>query len=427
MSSPHPVAPSTPVNLGRVALVSAVQGFEVLHDHPAAPRYTQGAAAGRVAHWLQAHGVDMTWLDVLPTGSGWCFKLTSSAWAAFTPGFDTLALHTRLGEQRWSQDLETVLSMLAAPVGLVFPSFDELCAHVDVRKNICQAGARTTLAFATETAERPAQFWHYSDETGFVLTPGTHLIDALVAATQPAVSGELFSFSCYRATEYVLLLGMAQTLGTFNPDLLSALENVWQTKAIASGRFHDTFLTEVGSLEHPLPQTYYVPGDRVWFRNPDETSADVVGFEGSWVVYLGKGRFTDFWRPTSSYTLEDKCLEIYFWRHAIRHHANGEAFIDESAVWQQMAQLDAGDIHTQEVRAQILTRMKRYRDGRGIYADGGCIDATREHPQFMCPGTCTIVLPNSAEQSPVTPAARSQTATSAQPTIGIKLSSALPA
>ena len=408
-------------------MAKAVEGFEVLHDSPDAPRYLQRAAAGRIAHWLQAHGVDMTWLDVLPTGSGWCFKLTPSAWAAFTPGFDTLALHARLGEQRWTQELETVLAMLAAPVRQVFPSFDELCAHVDVRKNICQAGARTTLAFATETAERPAQFWHYSDETGFILTPGAHLIEALVAATQPAVSGELFSFSCYRATEYVLLLGMAQTIGTFNPDLLYALENVWQSKAIASGRFHATFLTEVGSLEHPIPKQYYVPGDRVWFRNPDEASADVVGFEGSWVVYLGKGRFTDFWRPASSYTLEDKCLEIYFWRHAIRHHANGEALIDESTVWHMMAELDAGGITALEERARILNRMKRYRDGRGIYAEGGCIDATREHPKYMCPGTCTIVLPNSAQQSPELPAATHQTATSMQPSTGIKPSSALPA
>ena len=50
------------------------------------------------------------------------------------------------------------------------------------------------------------------------------MIDALTMATQPSVSGELFSFSCYRATEYVLLLGMAQTLQSFNPALLSALE-----------------------------------------------------------------------------------------------------------------------------------------------------------------------------------------------------------
>ena len=370
-----------------------VAGFEVMHDQPAGPRYTQRAAAGRIAHWLQAHGIDMEWLEVLPTESGWNFKLSHAAWTQLTPDFDTLSLKARLGKQRWTQELEIVLAMLAAPIHQRFPSFDELCAHVDARKNICQAGAATTLAFATESAERPTQYWTYAEETGFTLKPGAPLIDALVMATQPSVSGELYSFSCYRATEYVLLLGIAQTLRAFNPELLQALQDTWQVKAIASGRFHDTFLTEVGSLEHPLPKNYYVPGDRVWFRNPDEASADVVGFEGSWVVYVGKGQFTDFWRPASSYTMEDKCLEIYFWRHAIAHQANGDAYIDENVVWSRMAQLDAGGEQNDLRKQQILSQMMRYRDGRGIYADGGCIDATREHPRWLCPGTSTLDLP----------------------------------
>ena len=367
----------------------SVSGFEVRHAQPTGPKFTQRAAAAQISHWLQAHGVDMTWLDVGPTDLGWRFHLTQAAWATLTPAFDTLGLVDRLGAQRCSTELEIAVSLLASPTLQVFPSFDELCAHVDVRKNIAKAGQLTTLAFATETAERPEHHWTYAEDTGFTLKPGANLIDALTLATQPSVSGELFSFSCYRATEYVLLLGMAQTLQAFNPPLLKTLENQWRHKAIASGRFHDTFLTEVGSLEEPLPQRYYVPGDRVWFRNPDEASADVVGFEGSWVVYLGQGLFTDFWRPQSAYTLESKCLEIYFWRDAIVPNATGEPTIDETVVWARMAALNG--TQTDE-KARILARMLRYRDGRGIYADGGCIDATREHPRWLCPHTATVEL-----------------------------------
>ncbi len=406
---------------------SKAMGFEVAHDLPAGARYTQRAAAGRIAHWLQAHGVDLAWLDVLPTELGWHFRLTDAAWHQLTPDFDTLALKARLGKQRWTQELEIVLAMLASPLHQVFPSFDELCALVDVRKNICQAGAATTLAFATESAERPTQFWTYTEETGFTLKPGAQLIEALVMATQPAVSGELFSFSCYRATEYVLLLGMAQTLRTFNPEMLRALQHTWQVKAIASGRFHDTFLTEVGSLEQPLPKHYYVPGDRVWFRNPDEASADVVGFEGSWVVYLGKGKFTDFWRPASVYTMEDKCLEIYFWRHAIAHQDSGEAYIDENLVWASMAKLADGSKENEVQRQQILDRMKRYRDGRGLYADGGCIDATREHPRWLCPGTSTVTLPGIRTTAPPAGQGTDTARTQAQPEARLNPASALPA
>lgn len=65
--------------------------------------------------------------------------------------------------------------------------------------------------------------------------------------TQSGTSGEVYSFSCYRATEYVMLLGLAQTCKDFNPKLLEQLQAQWQVSAIASGRFHDTFLTELGS------------------------------------------------------------------------------------------------------------------------------------------------------------------------------------
>ena len=48
--------------------------------------------------------------------------------------------------------------------------------------------------------------------------------------------------------------------------------------------------------------------------------------------------------------------------------------------------------HPQEIR-RILERMLRLRDGRGIYAEGGCIDASRECARPVCPHTADIRLP----------------------------------
>src|SRR5690606_2505223 len=124
-----------------------------------------------------------------------------------------------------------------------------------------QAARRTVLAFDTEQAERPPECWTYAEPTGFTLVPGHDLIDALRKATQPEVSGNLYSFSCYRATEYVLLLALAQELAEANPALLQALQRQWETRAIMSGEFHEVFLHEYGSLREPLPHRYYVPGD----------------------------------------------------------------------------------------------------------------------------------------------------------------------
>jgi hypothetical protein len=393
---------------------SPIAGLVLRHDSPLSPRYVQRAQAAQVSHWLQAHGLDIRWLDVQPCVDGWRYRLTREAWHALTPDYSTLDTVHRLQDRPCTRELEIALALLASPVEHVFPSFDELCAHVDARKNTCAAGERTTLAFATESAERPAQHWTYAEDTGFTLRPQAELIEALTLATQPSVSGELFSFSCYRATEYVLLLGLAQTLKNFNPSLLKQLEQTWRIKAIASGRFHEAFLTEVGSLEQPLPMHYYVPGDRVWFRNPDEASADVVGFEGSWVVYLGQGRFTDFWRPQSHYTLEHKCLEIYYWREAVlaATTATAEPQLDETIVWAKMAALqaglDAGNAAAHAERERILQCMMRYRDGRGVYAEGGCIDATREHLRWVCPEHARIDLPALPHQAALTRQTRPQ-------------------
>jgi hypothetical protein len=41
---------------------------------------------------------------------------------------------------------------------------------------------------------------------------------------------------------------------------------------------------------------------------------------------------------------------------------------------------------------RILERMMRLRDPSGVYAEGGCIDTSREYPRCVCPVTSPIVL-----------------------------------
>jgi hypothetical protein len=42
---------------------------------------------------------------------------------------------------------------------------------------------------------------------------------------------------------------------------------------------------------------------------------------------------------------------------------------------------------------QVLEVMMRIRDGKGIYADGGCLDATRECPKQIALTACELKLP----------------------------------
>ncbi|MCF8210977.1 MAG: hypothetical protein K9K38_16490 [Rhodoferax sp.] len=321
--------------------------------------------------------------------------LQAGAVERWAPGHDTLNL-TRtllLDTEIRPADLvrEVLIAMLMGPIAFEFPSTAELVSAVRIRCNIVQAARKTTLAFHTSEAERPEDCWIWDDAVGFVIRPGTSLITALTKATQPEVSGALYAFSCYRASEYVLLLGIAQELIQCNPALYQQLEALWAQRPIKSGEFHEVFLREQGSMDAPLPPGYFVPGDRTWFRNPDEASADASGFEGSWVMYLGGGLFTNFWQRDKPYTLTAKCLEIYHWRNALYLDAQGEQRIDEDKV----ALLVQATCQQPAEVARILALMQRYREPRGIYtAAGGCIDTTREFARWVHPGTADLVLPS---------------------------------
>jgi hypothetical protein len=360
----------------------------LVFDHPDARQRRQ------VMDKLDELGLRRYLTDPAPGMEG-VFALSAGAAEALAADHDTMHLCRELGLDTAGNladlEREIVLAMLAAPRPLRFPSAAEFLSAVAIRRNIVLAARRTQLAFGTSQAERPASHWTYDPERGFTVLPGQPLIEALTLATQPdAGDGRLYAFSCYRASEYVILLGIAQELERVNPPLLALLQRQWETRAIQSGAYHEVFLTEHGSLEDPVPPRWYVPGDRVWFRNPDAASSDASGFEGSWVIYLGNGLFANFWERGRPFSFTDKCLEIYHWRHASYLDAEGELRIDEAVVASRVAETRADPVKL----AAVVARMARLRDGRGVCAEGGCIDASRECPRSVCPGTAGIDLPD---------------------------------
>ncbi|WP_299510075.1 hypothetical protein [uncultured Limnohabitans sp.] len=314
------------------------------------------------------------------------------------PGHNSLNLLTSLGttapsdnaNEAWALEREIWVALLGSPQRFQFANLEALKSHVRVRRNMALAARLTALAFKTEAAERPEADWHYEEEPGFILKPGRPLISALIAATQPEATGKLYDFSCYRATEYVILLGIAQELQAHHPALLAELQQLNERHAVRSGQFHEVFLIEYGSMEAPLPARFYVPGDRLWFRNPDERSSDVTGYEGSWVMYMGGGLFSNFWKRDAPFTLESKAIEIFHWKDGAYTDAQGELQMDETVVERLVAQTQADP----KARAHVLDRMLRMRDPKGVYAQGGCIDTTREYPKNVSREHCDLVLPN---------------------------------
>ena len=137
-----------------------------------------------------------------------------------------------------------------------------------------------------------------------------------------------------------------------------------------------------------MPPCWFVPGDRVWFRNPDGHSADAEGFEGSWVIYVGDGLFSNFWKRDAPFTLDRKCVEIYHWRDATFAGSDGVLQVDETEVARRVLATEADP----EALRGVLEQMKRWRDPRGVYRDGGCMDRTRECARWVLPESCDIAF-----------------------------------
>ncbi|MES2071283.1 MAG: hypothetical protein V4488_13100 [Pseudomonadota bacterium] len=72
------------------------------------------------------------------------------------------------------------------------------------------------------------------------------------------------------------------------------------------------------SLRRGVAPGNFVPGDWVYLLNTDLVSAQKTGYEGSNAVYLGRGKFDDFYNDHHhSYTYLEKVDEVYQWRHGV--------------------------------------------------------------------------------------------------------------
>lgn len=361
------------------------------------PGYLQTDLA-QLRDWLSALGV-IDFLDVETCQANGFHFIHLQVNASATEIRQLISTHNTLGiasalklDSLHRDDhlaMEIVLALGMSPIVFPFPGLKEFQASVKMRTQIARAANQAELAFDTEGAERPPQYWQYHESTGFILLPGQDLVEALTHTIQPEVSGKLYSFSCYRATEYVMLLGLTQTLKDVNQALHDQIQARWHRQAIMSGEFHDVFLREYGSMAQPLPASYYVPGDRLWFRNPDSHSSDVEGFEGSWVFYLGGGYFNNFWKHRQPFTFVGKCIEIYHWRDGVYRDDQGVLRMNEDIVEERVRETLANPTE----KARILERMMRMRDPQGVYEEGGCIDSTRESVRWICPETTDIDIP----------------------------------
>ena len=297
---------------------------------------------------------------------------------ALCPDLDTAGIATFLRARQVAHDQvlmsEIILAMALSPQAIPFNSTSELKSALRMRRNAVEVASRTELSFDTSSITRPQAFWVYTKENGFLLRQGISLAEGLERALCPDVSGFTYAFSCQRASEYLMLYAVVRELSKVNKAGLHTVEEQWRKRALTGDDFLFRFLEERGSREAPMPMRYYIPGDRIWFKNPDDHSSDIEGFEGSWVIYLGGGKFCNLWDRHHPYTLEEKCLEIHYWSQSVEVNSAGIAWMNETVVKERVDEA----LRDPAIQRSILEKMMVYRDPTGVYADGGCIDLSRD-------------------------------------------------
>ncbi|MDD0816536.1 hypothetical protein PSQ39_17995 [Curvibacter sp. HBC28] len=259
-------------------------------------------------HWasmrqLQQHGLaSLVDVALLPEhgglpGPALHFSLRPALAEHWVPDHDTRQLCDTLGlDTRHADDLarEILVAMLASPQALAFPSHEEWAAAIRVRQNTVWAARDTRLNPDPNAPRCPAEDWLQDPPQGLRLRPGRSLIAALQTTLQPDRQHPGHHLSSYRASEWVLLLGLAQELQRHHPALYSRLQQRFERRVMRNCEVHQGLMHQLGQPEAALPRHFAVPGDRLWFGHTSATQRLLPDEQGTWSIYLGQGRFQHF-------------------------------------------------------------------------------------------------------------------------------------
>jgi hypothetical protein len=207
-------------------------------------------------------------------------------------------------------------------------SVSALKDHVDTRQNIVAWASRLEWQWPDgEYAKWNEQYW----DSG---TP--HLdVPLHVALNDAFLNQQAYGLGCYAATKLVIAQGvldyyrrvkqdkaMAQTV---EQRLLSDHEPLINIEPSEMWSFEPDFAPDqlprpgklVELVRNVAPRNF-VPGDWAYILNTDPTTYQKRGYEGSNAIYLGQGKFDDYYNDNQhAYTFQQKLDEVYQWRNGV--------------------------------------------------------------------------------------------------------------
>jgi hypothetical protein len=145
---------------------------------------------------------------------------------------------------------------------------------------------------------------------------------------------DAYAIGCYTATKLVIVKGVLDyyervrgspvLAGLIESRLLSDHDPLAHIEPERAWSFEPGFDPKGArpgkllSMVRNVSPRNFVPGDWVYFLNTDPMSRRKVGYEGSNAIYLGGGRFDDYYGENNhAFTYEEKLDEVYQWRNGV--------------------------------------------------------------------------------------------------------------
>jgi hypothetical protein len=206
-------------------------------------------------------------------------------------------------------------------------SVEALADHVALRQNIVAWSERLRWGWPNGgPAEWNKSYWNRG-------TPKAGV--SLRAAIDDVFTNQsAYAIGCYTATKLVVVKGVLDYYGRVRGSdglfqaiegrLLSDGEPLVDVEPARAWSFEpgvdrtDARPGKLLSIIHNVSPKNFVPGDWVYFLNTDPASSRKVGYEGSNAVYLGGGRFDDYYGDNNhAFRYQEKLDEVFQWRHGV--------------------------------------------------------------------------------------------------------------
>jgi len=200
---------------------------------------------------------------------------------------------------------------------------------VEIRQSIVAWAELTNWAWPNGGSARwNTKYWHKGD-----LRDAKQLNVAMLDAF---LRPKKYAIGCYTASKMVLVQAYIDYYTRIRPNakkLNSFMTALWKDRDplinIEPERMWYMFeegkdsaeMARVGKLvelTEGVSSDSFIPGDWVYFLNTDPATAQKTGYEGSNSIYMGRGRFDDYYNDNNHfYTYKEKIQEVYQWRNHV--------------------------------------------------------------------------------------------------------------